>query len=553
MTHYPDGDDTASRPVAALRERALASLAILGLVFALQWLSGAWSSDLGADSDEPAHYVTGLMLRQYLLSGFSPPSPLAFARDYYAHYPKVALGHFPPAYYIAEGAWMLVFGPNRVSVLLFMGCLGALFSLLTFHLLRSRFGFIESLTGALLCAALPVVQQSSGMVMSDLLLAVFCLGAALAFSRYLVSGRPRHSFAFGVLASLAIMTKGSGMLLVFFVPLALIFSAKFSLLRRPSLWLAPLPVLVICLPWLALTYHITEEGMAREPMLPYLVRAGAYFAGASIHTFGYTLLFPALGGVCALVCSALADRKGIEPFWASMLALPPSLITLYSLVPGGLDPRYLIPAAPPLLALWLLGLRVIHEGIAPKMPALSPRLSSAALPLVLVPFFLWETFRVPEKRITGYRAAAEFVARHVEAETAAGDSIEVLISSDARGEGAFIAELAMLEPAPRIRIHRSSKILSSSDWVGREYATDFSSLRQMREFLESSGIDWIITDDSIPPRDRRPHHTLLEESLRKNRGPLTLATEHAVERRVSNQSLSGALRCYRRETVPEVP
>ena len=86
---------------------------------ALQWSAGAYRSEFGAHPDESAHYVTGLMVRQYV-AGRAPQPPFAFARAYYEHYPKVAIGHWPPAFYLLQTGWTLLFSASRISVLLLM-------------------------------------------------------------------------------------------------------------------------------------------------------------------------------------------------------------------------------------------------------------------------------------------------------------------------------------------------------------------------------------------------------------------------------------------------
>src|ERR1700737_1922031 len=87
---------------------ALVFLTLFGIVVSLQVASGAYHSEFGGYPDEPAHYVTSLMVHDYIaqMHWFSPTQ---FAEDYYAHYPKVAMGHWPPLLYVVQGAWMLIF------------------------------------------------------------------------------------------------------------------------------------------------------------------------------------------------------------------------------------------------------------------------------------------------------------------------------------------------------------------------------------------------------------------------------------------------------------
>src|SRR2546423_1423416 len=97
------------------------TLAAAALLFAIavgsQHLTGAYRGEFGSEPDEAAHFVTGLCVHDYVAAGF-PGNPLGYAKKYYEHYPKVALGHWPPFFYVVQTAWTLPFGASRVSILL---------------------------------------------------------------------------------------------------------------------------------------------------------------------------------------------------------------------------------------------------------------------------------------------------------------------------------------------------------------------------------------------------------------------------------------------------
>src|SRR5579864_989864 len=78
--------------------------ASVALTIGLQWRGNAYQSEWSGTEDEAAHYVTGLMVHDYIRDGL-PASPLGYARRYYEHYPKVAIGHWPPVFYILQAAW----------------------------------------------------------------------------------------------------------------------------------------------------------------------------------------------------------------------------------------------------------------------------------------------------------------------------------------------------------------------------------------------------------------------------------------------------------------
>src|SRR5947199_3127872 len=74
------------RPLRIWTVSAAAFVVLLGWTVVLQCLGGAYSAEFSGYPDEPSHYLSGLMIRDYLASGF-PASPLAYAENYYLHYP----------------------------------------------------------------------------------------------------------------------------------------------------------------------------------------------------------------------------------------------------------------------------------------------------------------------------------------------------------------------------------------------------------------------------------------------------------------------------------
>jgi len=76
-------------------------LIYIGTLAGLQWISGAFDSEFGGHPDEAAHYVTGLMHHDYI-AGLDLTSPLRFAENYYIHYPRICIGHWPPFFYAVQ-------------------------------------------------------------------------------------------------------------------------------------------------------------------------------------------------------------------------------------------------------------------------------------------------------------------------------------------------------------------------------------------------------------------------------------------------------------------
>jgi 4-amino-4-deoxy-L-arabinose transferase-like glycosyltransferase len=227
-------------------------LAVFCLCLAVQvaslWLSGGFHAEFGAHPDEPSHFITGLMVRDYLAAG-APSGAMRFAENYYVHYPKVALGHYPPLLYIVEAAWMLLFPPWRISLLLLEALLLAASATLLCFSMRREAGALVLVAAPILLILTPVVRYCAGMVMPEVLCLLLVIAAVLWWSRYLESQRWQHAAWFGVFAALAILTKQVALFLALVPPLTVLLTRRFGLLRRMHFWMPVPVVLALSLPW----------------------------------------------------------------------------------------------------------------------------------------------------------------------------------------------------------------------------------------------------------------------------------------------------------------
>jgi 4-amino-4-deoxy-L-arabinose transferase-like glycosyltransferase len=511
------------------------STLLAALLSVLLWQSGALQSDLGADPDEPAHAVTALMVRDALVEG-TGGSPMVFARAYYDHFPKVALGHYPPGYYLTSGLALLPFAdPDVLLVLQVLFLTGIAAGVV--RLVATHFGGGLAWAAALLVITLPPQLKLSVLVMADLQLALLCLGAAMLWLRFLQSGLARHSLAFGLLASAAILTKGSGLMLAALPPLTVLFTRRWSLLKEPAWWLAALPGALLAAPWMLYSAGITGEGMVAQSVPEFFQRAAVEYARLLAHVLGWPLLAVAAWALLRLTLSGCrAGRLG--DFESVLLAWLIGGVAVMLLVPAGVSSRYLVPLLVP------LALLAVHS--LGRLPA--PAIVTGSLPWVLLAVTLLQVGGRPHKTVSGYGAAA---ARAL-AESAGDTPSRWLVASDARGEGAVIAAAAFALDGParvggRLQVLRASKELGSSDWLGRGYRPTFTEVAALRAHLEERGIDWILIDDSPPPARRQAHQALLSEALVAPNSGWRLVEEETIIR--PDLGESGRLRLFRREAA----
>ncbi len=322
---------------------SFAFAAFLAVIALLQYRAGAYAAGLDGAPDEAAHYVTGLMVREYVLSGMKT-SPLRFAEQYYISYPQVAIGHWPPVFYIVQACWMLVAGPSRTSVLLLIAVITASIAVVLFAAVQRISGTIAAVLTAILFLLLPLTQMLSGMVMAETLLALFTLISVLAWSRFLDTGRVLYAAVFGAAAFLAIMTKGNGWAIMLMPPITIVLGRRLDLLRSRILWITLAGVVLLCLPWQILTMRMVQNGWEYQPGVDFFRQSAITNARWMVQALGP---IPGAVVIVGLLSAAWSERgSAVQALAHSVVAIILGTWLFHSVTPASIDKRHLFMALP---------------------------------------------------------------------------------------------------------------------------------------------------------------------------------------------------------------
>jgi 4-amino-4-deoxy-L-arabinose transferase-like glycosyltransferase len=331
--------------------RAASLLLFFAVSVSLQLAAGAYTSELGTEFDDASHYVTGLMVHDYIVGGLHG-DPVTFALNYYAHYPKIGIGHWPPVFYLIEALWMALFGTSIGSALLLMAMINALIGVLICETARTLWpSWLPGVIGGLFFICLPVVQRFSDTVMLDTAVALVVLAAAIAWGRYLERGSNLHAAYFAASTILAILTKGNGYALAFLPPISLLLCRRFELLKKRNLWVAALAVALFCLPWTFVTRHLVDSTLQYAWGLSYFKEASKFYWSQVACPAGLAAGWFAVAGLAMQIAAAV--RGSISGMWASVVSLIPAIVLFHSVVPMSIDPRYVIAMLPSLVLLGL--------------------------------------------------------------------------------------------------------------------------------------------------------------------------------------------------------
>lgn len=493
----------ASTPFSASTrgvEAVVVFAAFFAAVVLLQQLSGAFSSAFGGYPDEPAHLVTSLLARDFLAdANFQTLThPLQFARDFYYHYPKVAIGHWPPLFYAVAGVWFLTFGASRLTAILFIAVTAAVTATVIYFTGKRLIGIWAGVLAAVLFVASPLVQESSVRFMSEHLSTLASLVSALSFARLARSGRIADGLLFGMAATLAILTHPNAWALAVLPLLTMAFTNCWWLLRRWGLWASTLPPLLIAVPWYVVTLAMVEDGVGGgEP----LWIQGPKFAWDIYAGVGVAALVFALIGVWITLIQ-VRQRAVVAPEWAALAALAVALFVLHSVIPTGAENRYMVPVIAPVVLFSAAGVDYVAR-LARRWPYALMRSGLAAL--VLAAFGI-QCFALPlQLRNGGYNAMVKDVASQL------SNAPQVwLVSSSSTGEGSLVAAVALQESHPASYVLRGKTLLAGGDWLWNNTQDRFDTPAKLSALLDQIPVTVVVIDDLIPTVEKRPYQNRLK-------------------------------------------
>lgn len=477
------------------------------LTFAMQSFSGASDKELARSSDEPAHVVSALMVHDYLSMGM-PELPQRYAEKYYAHYPKVAIGIWPPLMYVIAALWMFPFGVSRFALLLLSATLVATLASTLALFVKRLYGPILGLTAGVMFVCMRRVQWCSVTFMVDMAVGLAAFVAMLLMVRYFRTRQLWAAVALGLSIGGAMLLKGNANALVLMPVFMLLATGRIDLLRKPALFLTAIIVLFVGIPWQILTLRLLSKGgnviamnfgtvlgnargyafiLLREftPLVTAVLLAGLLMALWKARTKEAINTLPLTGVACLFLA------------WLGFhIAVP---------VVGGLDSRYIATLEAPGIILFLAGCQWISQFRLPAGQSPALRLS-LLISCALIAAAYGRAFERPKLPSLGFIQVAEVALANN------SSCCSMLIASDSTGEGAFISEVALRDRHLSRIIMRGSKVISESPWNGQSFRMLFHSEAELARCLHAVAIDVVVVD--LTETDSEVARNLLLSALR---------------------------------------
>ena len=479
----------ALRTRAALRQDPVVFCVLFLAVIAVQITAGAYRGERDNYSDEAAHFMNGLLVRDYLRDGLGQ-NPIKFAEEYYLNYPKIAPGMWPPLFDAVLGVVALPGWPPFSAALALLAFATTWTAWRLYRIVIAGGSRLGGTLVASLFVFTPIIADMTSAVMLDIVVAAFALEATWWLARFFRSEDWRHAALFGLFSACCCLTKGNGVSMVLVPLLLMLLTGQFRLLRHRGLYVAACIVVVFAVPPLAISYRLDSVIGDFAP-----VGVGGVIARLNFYALylweqlGTLLLILSVIGFIRVVRGRWGENSESFGFGAAMCALVAATLIFHAVNPHQVFAgRYLTLAVAPLLALAAVGIETLSALIqSPQWR----RASQAVLFATVVIVFFAGKPAIASRAPQGFRATVEFL------ETRGLAGRRVLIVSDEDGEGAFVSEVAIRHTSPAPTIIRGSKLIASDDWAGHNFRMLFSSSKDLMLELEDLHVDYLVVDTSV--------------------------------------------------------
>ena len=477
-------------------------LLFVAVTLFLQHCTGGFAADRGNHADEAAHYVSSIAIADYLATGLGS-RPVAFFIDYYAHFPKVAIGHWPPFFEFLQAIVILLFGANAVTALGLQAAIAGATAAVAAAVTSRLYGVVAGLTAGLAVLLSPVFLAIPDEVMADTLGALTVAAATVCWSVFFKERSWRSCCLFAVTATVSILTKGTGLGLALMPLIDAALRRDAAFLLHPKTLAAAALVAMLTAPWYLLTYRMAADGFVYAWGWHYTRLAVPFFLRGLIGAVGLPCSLLYGYGVARCWTSSAKPIADMPPVISAFAASSLAMLLFVMLAPADLDVRYLIPALPGVVIVAFAGFYRALESV----PWLCAQTRIARSIPVLV--FLASTVvlaRLPHP----VSLHSDVLVRDIMA--SGKPNMLTLVSGTPLAEGAFIASFAQADRGRQHYVVRAQKALAKTSWMGDQYTLTFQTPAEIAGWIDAVGIGWIVLDEDSRYRNF-PHNALLKTAI----------------------------------------
>lgn len=501
------------------------ALLVLLVLLAIPWVRGIDRGEVHLITDETRHAMSGVFLFDFF-HDLPLRWPLQYAAEYYGKYPAMAIGHWPPGFYVVEALFFAVLGispwVSRLAVLPFV-ILGAVF----WYKIARDFARIElAFASTVLFSCLPSVLLYEKSTMLEIPVLALCLGAIYFWLLLLRSGRKRDLYVVALFSAAAFLTKQTAIFLFLLFVFHLLFERKWKLLKWIHTYVALAAVLLLVVPWylLAMRMHPVATAQAvgaflgggRHPSMAFTLE---YYLRSLPGDLGLPLLVLSLLGIGAAIVSKQKAALGLFLSWILACYVTFTAISDKS-------PRYIMP--------WLLPFAFFAAYLV--WWVLSRYRRAATLGLAgLAAFYFVPAVLYQRPFVEGCQEAARLLSQQPNAD---------LLFYQGLLNGDFIFFVRKFDPQKRRLVFRE-KIVDVTDPRWREMHPGRPTAEEIEHILLGLGIQYFVVEN----RDFSPELKLTRLALQSNQ--FELVKEVPIQ--TNDPRLAGVNLLIYRPRKPQAP
>ena len=484
----------------------------------IQSYTGGFSADRSNNWDEAGHFVSSLAIDNYILTG-ALSNPFVFMTEYYHHFPKVAIGHWPPLFEFIQSIIFLVFGGTAIVAIVLQAAMAGFCAGITTSITARSFGIMAGVTAGFVVLFSPIFLPMIDLVMADTLEALVVTLTAICWGLFYKERNWRWCFLFSLMATLSLLTKGTAIGLALMPIIYVGLRRDFAFLLNIKTLVAAAVVAAITAPWYIFTYQMAADG--------FIYKWGWSYSRLSVPYF-FAGLFRSAGIACTLMYCYGTFRCLVNPKQSEIQTQPDvlafascsiAMMVFAMLVPAYLDTRYLIPALPSfvIVAFW---------GFYDALDNLTwPKPYKAAVQYIPIAVFILSALPIFHMQhvqsLHSEQLVNEIMSSHLPNKL-------ILMSGNVEAEGAFVSRFAEIDTKKIHYVIRGQKALADSSWMTDRYEPKFKTAKEVARWINDSGIGWIVLDsDSRFPEF--PHNALLKDAIDKGllQSKLIKAVDHS--------------------------
>ncbi|MCD2451803.1 GtrA family protein [Methylicorpusculum oleiharenae] len=484
----------------------LAALAVLtGAMISLNALNSGLSG-----SDEGSHFLNGYLIWSYLTEAFGQ-NPLAYATDFYIHYPKISIGHWPPLYYVFLASFFFLLPHATFPFMLVNLFVAALPALLIARVVRQALGLPWAALAAFTYVLIPITLNNTVYLMLDQALTCLCLIAALQWSAYAKEPTLKRGLAYAAITATAILVKGNGWLLGVFPFFHIALTGNWRILFNWRTYVAGTLALSIVGVWTVVTFKISSDGFNYAWGLDYFILATSTFLLALYSNLGLVGVI----AVCVGIAGSLSvkERPELLEMGRTGLAMVLATLLFHSIVPVDLDQRYMSSAIPFLAIFMAIGVWVCVR----RWQMVNSRpwsVLTVAIAIFSIPGLLFL-----ESRPDRFDLRMDLVAAQLNKQSG---SRVVVIDGSPGAEGALTAEVVLRDLGRKSYVVRSSQLLAKSDFMGNRYTLRVNTPEAVLSLLDDISSSAVVVAEGPFIKPHFAHSDLILSALKHPSSPYQL-------------------------------